>query len=254
MTLSVDSSLLVGFLLAMARATAWVWVSPPFAGGNVPARIRIGLAAALALPLAGRVAETPVELDTASLIVAIALQVGAGLVLGFIGMLIFAAVQAAGSIIDLFGGYSMAQIFDPATGAQTSLFGRFYHVFAITLLFVIDGHLLLVRGFMTSFDAVPLEGLAIGAIGSTLTTGLGLLLVAALEIAAPLLAALFLTDVVLGLLSRAAPQMQVFLLGLPLKLLLTLLIMGLALPILPGAVSNLVETVIGDGLGAVRGG
>lgn len=254
MHVGIDASLLVGFLLAMARATAWMWVSPPFASGGIPPLVRIGLAAAFSLPLAGRLADSDIPLEVAPLVVAIGLQVAAGLLLGFVGVLIFAAVQAAGSMIDLFGGYSAAQIFDPQTGAQFSLFGHFYHLFAITLLFAIDGHLLLVRGFMTSFEAIPLEGIALCAVGRTLTSGLGLLLIAALEIAAPLLAALFLTDVVLGLLSRAAPHMEVFFLGLPLKLLLTLLIMAMALPVLPGTVAGLVERMLRDGLGVLGAG
>jgi flagellar biosynthetic protein FliR len=178
-------------------------------------------------------------------------QIAVGVTLGFIGVVVFAALQAAGAILDLFGGFAMAQVFDPQSHVQTSLFGRFYNLLAVTLLFALGGHLLLVHGFLRSFDAVPTGGLHTGSLADLLVTDVGLLLVAALEIVAPLLAALFLADVALGLLSRAAPEMNVFVLGLPLKILLTLTLTGLALPLLPEAVSTLTERIVTDGLRAV---
>ena len=98
---------------------------------------------------------------------------------------------------------------------------------------------------------MPADGLDAGGIAELLTADLGLLFVAALEISAPLLAALFLADVALGLLSRAAPEMHVLVLGMPLKVLLTVTLTGLALPLLPGAVSSLTDRIVSDGLRAV---
>src|SRR5690606_5684810 len=109
--------------------------------------------------------------------------------------------QAAGGLLDLFGGFAMAQVFDPQSNVQTSLFGRFYNLLAVTLLFSIGGHLLLVRGFMRSFEAVPTSGFQAGGVADLLTDGVGLLFIAAIEIVAPLLAALFLADVAMGLLN-----------------------------------------------------
>lgn len=251
MNLVIDPGLVVGYLLALTRTIAWVMITPPFGTRMVPTRIKVGLAAALTLAVGARVEGQAVDLDTASLITAAGTQVAIGVTLGFIGVLVFAAVQAAGAMLDLFGGFAMAQVFDPQSNVQTSLFGRFYNLLAITLLFSLGGHLLLVRGFLRSFDAVPTTGLRTGGLAHLLTNDVGLLLVAALEIAAPLLAALFLADVALGLLSRAAPEMHVFVLGLPVKILLTLTLTGLALPLLPGAVASLVDRIVGDGLSVV---
>lgn len=251
MGLVIDPTLVVGYLLALTRAIAWVLVTPPFATRMISSRVKVGLAATLALAVGSRIPDQAVALDAGSLIVAAATQVAVGVTLGFIGVVLFAAVQAAGALIDLFGGFAMAQVFDPQSHVQTTLFGRFYNLLATTLLFALGGHLLLVRGFLRSFDAVPTVGLDLGGIAHLLTDDVGVLLVAALEIAAPLLAALFLADVALGLLSRAAPEMHVFVLGLPLKILLTLTLTGLALPLLPGAVSTLTDKIVGDGLSAI---
>ena len=251
MTLTIDPTMLVGYLMALTRAAAWIVVTPPFAGRMVPARVKVGFAAALALAVGPRLQAQAVPLDTGSLVSAAASQVAIGVTLGFIGVVVFAAVQAAGAMLDLFGGFAMAQVLDPQSNVQTSLFGRFYNLLAMTLLFVIGGHLLLVRGFLRSFDAVPANGLRLEQVAGVLTSEVGVLLVAALEIAAPLLAALFLADVALGLLSRAAPELHVFVLGIPLKILLTLGLTGLALPLLPGATTSLVERIVRGGLSTV---
>jgi flagellar biosynthetic protein FliR len=247
----IDPTLAVGYLMALARATAWIVVSPPFNTRLVPARAKAGLAAAIALAVGPRLEAQAVDLDAASLLGGAVTQVAVGAVLGFVGVVLFAAIQAAGGLLDLFGGFAMAQVLDPQSNVQTSLFGRFYNLLAVTLLFAIGGHLLLVRGFLRSFDAVPTAGLRSAAVAHVLTADVGVLLVAALEIAAPLLAALFLADVALGLLSRAAPEMHVFVLGLPLKILLTLGLTGLALPLLPGATTSLVERTVRGGLQVV---
>ena len=252
MDLTLSPGLLVGFVLAAVRAAAWLFVSPPFNTRLVPTQVKVGLAAALALVTAPRLGTSEVPTEVVPLVVAALVQVGVGVVLGFVGLLLFSAVQAAGDLIDLFGGFTIAAAYDPFSLSQSSVFGRLYQLVAVVLLFAIDGHLLLVRGFVTSFDAVPATGLALGDLSDLLTRGLGVFFLAALEIAGPLLAALFLAEVVLGLLSRAAPHMNVFALSFPFKILLTLLLASVALPLLPGAVSGLLGQVLRAGADAVR--
>lgn len=247
MTIEAPAAIIVAFVLGVVRASAWLVLVPPFGTRAIPTVVKVGLAAALALPAAPRLAENPPSLDIAPLIGAVLLQVAMGLTLGFITMMAFATVQAAGSLIDMFAGFTIAQAFDPLSGNQTALFGRFYQLLAATLLFATNGHILLFRGFMTSFDAVGLRVPALGDLSEVAVDGLGAFMVAAVEIAAPLLAALFLTEVALGLLARAAPQMNVFILGFPLKILLTLGLVGLVLPLLPEAVEALVTRSVRSG-------
>ncbi|HEU5084063.1 MAG TPA: flagellar biosynthetic protein FliR [Acidimicrobiales bacterium] len=247
MTIEAPAALIVAFVLGVVRASAWLVLVPPFGTRAVPSVVKVGLAAAVALPAAPRLAASPPSLDIPPLIGAVVLQVAMGLSLGFITLLAFAAVQAAGSLIDLFAGFTVAQAFDPLSGNQTALFGRFYQLLAATLLFAINGHILLFEGFLSSFDVVGLRAPALDELAALGTDGLGTFVVAAVEIAAPLLAALFLTEVALGLLSRAAPHMNVFVLGFPVKILLTVGLVGLALPILPGALGALVTRAVRSG-------
>jgi flagellar biosynthetic protein FliR len=240
-TIHADPDLLIGFLLALVRASAWLVLVPPFGTRVIPAQVKIGLAAALALPVAGAVGQHAPAPEVAPLIGAVAVQVAIGVALGFLVFLFFAAVQSAGEMVDLFGGFTVAPAYDPLSNAQSSTFGRFYQLIATTLLFVTNGHLLLVRGFMTSFQAVPANP-TLHDLSANFIDAFGAFFLAAIEIAAPLLGALFLAEVALGLLSKAAPQMNVFMVGFPVKIILTLALAGLALPLLPSTVSSLLES------------
>jgi flagellar biosynthetic protein FliR len=252
LTLNADASLLIGFLLALVRSSAWLLVVPPFATRAIPTVAKVGIAAAIALPVAGQMAPEEPILELGPLLAAIVLNVAVGVSLGFVIYLLFAAVQAAGEMIDLFGGFTVAPAFDPFSNAQSSTFGRFYQLLATTLLFVINGHVMLVRGFLTSFQAIDVTGPSLKDFSENLAGALATFFIAAVEIAAPLIAALFLAEVGLGLLSRAAPQMNVFIIGFPLKIMLTLILVGVALPLLPGSVEALLEEALLRGAAATR--
>ena len=199
MTINAPAELIVAYVLAVVRASAWLLLVPPFGTRAIPSVVKVGLAAAIALPAASRVAASPPALDVPSLAVAVVLQVAVGLALGFITMLASSAVQAAGSLIDLFAGFSVAQAFDPLSGQHAALFGRFYQLLAATLLFATDGHLLLFRGFLHLVRGRRARGRRrLVDCPSSRWRSSGRSSLAAIEIAAPLLAALFLTEVALG--------------------------------------------------------
>ena len=252
MTLSISTATFAAFLLALVRASAWVAVCPPFSSRVVPSQVKIGLSVALALSVAPRPAATARALEgNGEFIFAIVREASIGLGLGFAVLLIFSAVQAAGSMIDLFGGFTLSQAYDPLLQNQASVFGRLYGQVATALLFTFGGHLLLVRGFLRTFeitDKMTAQGASLLAI-----SGITRLMLAALEVAAPLLGALFLTEVVLGLLSRSAPQLNALQLGFPLKILLTITLAGIALPLLPDTVRTLVTSGVTGGLRLVGG-
>ena len=243
MTISAAPDVIAGFLLALVRASAWLTIVPPFGSRTVPVRVKVALAFAIALAVAPRLPGS-VPLDTAGFLVAVALQTMIGLVLGFVALMLFSAVQAAGSLIDLMGGFTLDQAYDPLSNNQSAVIGRFYQLLSVTLLFAIDGHLMLLRGFMDSFSALPAGGFAMKDLAALLTRDFGRFFLASLEIAAPLAAALFLAEIALGLLSKAAPQMNVFQLGFPLKILLTLLLLGSVIGLMPNALGAIVDRIM----------
>lgn len=243
MTASFPIETLLALLLGSVRAAAWLMICPPFAGKGIPAIVKVLLSVGIALSVLPRLAaQIPSSFSTPELMVGIVEQAMVGVALGFITALLFAAVQAAGSLIDLFGGFSVAFAFDPLSLTGNAIFGRFYNLLASTLLFVTDGHQMVLRGFTRSYQAIPLSGnLSIEALQKILTDGLGQMFLAALQIAGPIIAVLFLADIGLGLLSRVAPALNVFGLGFPAKILLTLAIVGTAMLIVPSSVATLVD-------------
>ena len=252
MTIEAPADLLLSFLMALLRTSAWLVLVPPFNSRTIPAQVKAALALALAVPVAPRLVEHAPPLEVPALISATLLQVLIGLALGFVTLLIFSAVQAAGELIDVHVGFSMGAIIDPLSGVNQAVFGRLYQLLAVTLLFVIDGHLLLVRGFLASFDIAPTWPSDLTVFADRLVHGLGVFFAAAVQMALPLIAALFLAEVVLGLLSRAAPRMEVFVLGFPIKITMALVLAGLTLPLLPQAVEVLSEDGVRE-MGAVLG-
>lgn len=245
MSIEVATPQLVGFLLAMVRTGAWLVFCPPFNTRTIPATVKAGLAIGLALPITPKVAGQAPSLDTAPLVGAIVMQVVIGVALGLATHMIFVAVQAAGNLLDLFGGFSLSMAFDPMSMQQSSIFGRFYGQLALVLLFVINGHLLLLRGFYTSFEAMPLDALINTTdIARVFTVGVAQLFVAALQIAAPMIGVFFLVDIGLGLLTKISPMLNVFSLGFPAKILATILLVSAALPMLPEVIRVLTETML----------
>ena len=242
MDVEVALPALLGLLLGSVRSAAWLLISPPFNGRIIPGNIKALLALALALPVAPQLSRDLPDLTVSSLIGAIVLQVLTGAGLGFLTYLAFAAVQAAGDLIDLFGGFALAPAYDPLSMSQNSVFGKIHQLLAITLLFVTNAHLMIIRGFMSSYEAIPItDGIDISVLGETLVSGIGQFFIAALEIAAPLIAVLFLADVGLGLLTRVSPQLNAFSLGFPIKIFLTLALIGFTFPLLPGVVEGVAE-------------
>jgi flagellar biosynthesis protein FliR len=242
---SIPTSTFVAFLLATARSAAWLVISPPFSSRVIPPRVKALLAAAFALLITPRIAATAPATELGPLLGALVMQVAIGVSLGFLTSLVFSAVQAAGDLIDLFGGFSLAFAFDPLMQTGNSVFGKVYGLLTTTLLFASGGHLLIMRGFLATFDALPLNAsLNLGDLGELLTRGVVQMFVSALQIAGPLIAVLFLADVGLGLLTRVAPALNAFSMGFPVKILVTLILVGMSFPLLPAVVNGLTQTSV----------
>jgi flagellar biosynthetic protein FliR len=233
---------LLAIMLGAARTGAFLMISPPFNSRFIPGTVKALLSVGLTLPLAPYLKGTIPSLQTADIIASAALQVFVGASLGFIVSMLFAALQAAGDLLDLFGGFTLAMGYDPLSMNQSSVFGRFYNLVAVTILFATEGHQMILRGFLQSFQTMPLN-LSFNPtnLSQVLLKGVGEMFLAAIQIAGPLVIVLFLTDVAFGLLNRVAPALNAFQLGFPAKILVLLLLSGLAITTLPPIVESLVE-------------
>lgn len=231
-------------MLAGVRFAAFFLVAPPFAHRGIPGAVKAMLSVGLALAVLPRL-DLSVTESTGQFVGALVLEATVGAALGFLVSLLFSAVQAAGNLIDLFGGFQLAQAFDPQNMTSGAQFARLYNMTCLVLLFVSGAYQVLIAGLARSFDAVPVgAGLDLEKMATAVTTGLTDMFLAALQIGGPLLVVLFLTDVGLGLLTRVSPALNAFAMGFPLKILMTVTFAGFAYLALPGVVNSLAERAV----------
>jgi flagellar biosynthesis protein FliR len=248
MNYDVPIAELIAVMLGAARAGAWMLLCPPFNSRLIPGPVKALLSVGLALPMSPYLKASIPSIQTSDIIASAALQVFIGAALGFVTLMLFSAIQAAGDLLDVFGGFTLAMAYDPLSQSQSSIFGRFYNLTAVTLLFASNAHELILRGFLQTFRTLPLNAsFSMGTLNNLLIKGVGEMFLAALQIAGPLIAVLFLTDVAFGLLNRVAPALNAFQLGFPAKIFLVLTLSGTAVAILP----RIVETIVKQAVSAV---
>jgi flagellar biosynthetic protein FliR len=251
---AVGESTLVAFLLALARTAGFVLVTPPFNSRTMPGQVKAGLCIALALPLSeARHGDVP-ELGSTAMLLQGLLQLATGLALGFLVLAAVSAVQAAGDLIDTVGGFSISMAMDPLMMMQTSVMGRLHQMTAMAVLFVTDGHLVILHGLTRSLQLRPGPLTSWNGMADAATSALGSLFLGALQIAAPVVAAMLVADVALGLLTRAAPALNAFALSYPLKIFFTLLLVGLVIARIPEALEQLVKASVLEVLRLSGGG
>jgi len=243
--LSVPSATLAALLLGTVRATGFVVMAPPFNSTAIPVAVKGALAMALSLVVLPHISGQLPPVTASFLVVAAVTEALIGVALGFLVQLLFTAVQLAGDLIDVSGGFSLQPAYDPMAQTANASIGRLYHLLATTLLFTSGGSLLLVRGFITSYQGLPVGGtIDTGQLGHAVITATSKMFLAALQIGGPMIAVLLIADVALALLSKASPALNVFSMGFPVKILLTLAMLGLTFPLLPPAMDGLLRTAL----------
>ena len=253
LTLSLGETTVAAYLLAAARVAGFVLVAPPFNSRSVPAQVRAIVALAIALPLSTWTARNAPDLNSIELALDGVLQIVVGMTLGFLVLMAVSALQAAGDLLDVVGGFSLSLSLDPLQLIQTSIMGRLHQLVAVTLLFASDGHLLVMQGLARSVQLMPQPRLSWQAVASMVTHDVSGMFLSAVQVVAPLVAVTLIADVALGLLTRAAPALNAFALGFPLKILLTLLLAGLVVTQLPDLMSSMAHQVA-DAMVQMAGG
>ncbi|KRA31141.1 MULTISPECIES: flagellar biosynthetic protein FliR [unclassified Nocardioides] len=242
MILTVDGAQLTALLLASVRVATWLIVVPPFSTRGIPSMAKVILALGLSLSMAPTLATEALPSTTPGLLVATASQALIGLAMGYVTMLLFSAIGAAGSLIDLFGGFALASAWDPLGMNMNTVFGRFHQMLATILLMASGGHLLVIGGLLSTFKYLPLNSMPdMSNWDSVLVTAFSMFFTVAVQMALPMIAVLFVADLALALLTKVAPQLNALNVMFPAKVGLTLLLLGLSFPMLPGAVDHLVE-------------
>lgn len=237
----VDAAWAVGFVLAMIRVAAFA-VASPIIGRSIPATGRLAFAVAVTIAMARPVADV-VELG--DLIAAAGMNAIVGAALGWVTGLILQLFTSAGGIVDLISGLSVATVFDPMQGDQGGVFARMFHLTATTMFLVAGGMTLLVGGLVTSATLLPLDASLAPQAGLTgyVVELVTIMVRRAVELALPIMGVLLMLELALGLASRFAPQANIFLLGLPAKILAAITVVSSSWVLFPDAMADAQATV-----------
>jgi len=241
------------FLLVLARVGGIFTSAPVFGNVNVAPRVRIAIALSLAfvfLPLAKYDAA---RIDLLPFAFAVLKEGVVGVAMGFLVALVFAAIQMAGAYIDLQVGFGFANVVDPMIREHNAVLGQLQNLAATLLFLAINGHHLVLRGLADSFAVLPLGGATFSPqAASGIMHIFAVVFAAALRIAAPVVGAIFLTDVSLGILARTVPQLNVFVVGFPAKLAVALFAVIAVMPLAFGVMAGLFTGLHHDLLTLIR--
>jgi flagellar biosynthetic protein FliR len=245
---------LVGFILVLARVTPLFFLAPLFSSQIIPPHVRgliaVGISVGLA-PIALQGQHIPTDPVTLAGLVVEGLLVGFGF--AFTLSLLAAAVESAGAVIDVIAGFSYGNLINPMNGQESAVIARFYSLVGTLVFLLINGDAWTLRGLDRTFQLVPLTAAprlssllgGVEQVFATVFTG-------ALEVAAPVLVALLITDVAFGIVSRVVPQLNIFAVGFPTKVAVALLVVGASLPFTANWISNQLSVSVGDALGALH--
>lgn len=222
------------FLLLVARITSLIVVAPVIGHQIVPVPLKVALGLFLSFVMFPLALSKTVSIDVRllSIIIAMLREVVVGLLIGFTAGLVFAGIRFAGELISFDMGFSLASVLDPETGFQTPVVGEFLFLVAMMVFLLLNGHHAVLQALQLSYEVVPVGTWSLNAVyAQKLIELAGAIFIIAVKFAAPIIVALFLTNIALAILSRIMPQMNIFSVSFPLKIGVGLLVMIASAPV-----------------------
>jgi flagellar biosynthesis protein FliR len=242
------------FFLVLARIGPLFVLAPLFSSKLVPARVRGIVAVGLAIGMTPVVSKgVTVPLDAIGLAGLVVKEMLVGAAFAFSIGALFAAISTAGTYLDTAIGFSYGSLVDPLTGNQSTVLAQLYGLVGTMVFIVIGGDAWVVRGLARTYDLVGLNqspdlGRLVGAMDATFAG----IMTSALEVAGPVMLALILTDAAFGVVSRVVPQLNVFAVGFPAKVVVGLLLVAATMPFVAGWISGELQQDVGSALQAIR--
>ena len=221
------------FILLLMRTGGILMTAPIFSHNSIPRRVIIGMTLGLAVVLMPLVSDFSLP-QTESLIELVFLclkEVIVGVIIGLVFTIIFLGIRLAGSIVGYQIGFAMVNVMDPNSPNPVSILGEFWYLLATLLFLMINGHHIILSGLVDSFKIIPL-GMATpsGQVGEWFIKYSSYVFILAIKFAAPVIITIFLTEVCMGVLARTMPQMNIFIVGFPLKIFVGLFLIAASLP------------------------
>ena len=246
---SYNPASVLSLLLTMMRVSIVLFMLPIFSTNNIPMQVKGAITIVFSLGVWPHLALNGVAMPAHPFDVTIMMMGEAvlGLVLGMAVNFLFMGIQAGGELLGFQMGFTMINIADPLTGNQTGATAFFLWMVSLLVFLGLDGHLYMIRGFVASFDLVPPGQLFIGpTVLRQIMYLASQMFVLALQIAAPVMVALFLVEVSLGLMARTSPQIPIMEFGFPIKIGVGFFFLGLLMVIMAERIAAFVQGL--DGL------
>jgi len=241
------------FLLILGRIMSMLVTAPFFGRRDIPPLPKLGLGMYLSLLTMAQV-DTRFAGGDATFIQALFAEVAGGLVVGLLASWLLSSFAMGGQLMDQQAGFGTAAVLDPGTATTVTLIGNLMLYVGLLLFLEFNGHHLLIMGLMRSFDLVPAGNLGLPlSLTEWAVRTLTISTVLFLRLAMPLLAVIVITDIALGMIGRAVPQLNVLMLGLPLKAGVSLLMLGVLSPLFLAIGQDMVVH-IENGMGMLLGG
>ncbi len=242
------------FFLIFLRIGAILFTLPLFDSRQIPLVFKAGLVLSVSYLLLPQVDSAAAQLaGPLSFAVGVAGEILFGAAIGLSVRLVFAGVQLAGQLAGFQMGFSIVNVVDPVSDSQVSIVGQVKNLVAMLVFLAIDAHLWLFRAVVESFHLVPPLQFSFG---EGMLEGLmqlsGNMFVIALKMGAPVMTALLLTSVALGIVARTVPQMQIFMVAMPLKIIVGMIFIGLALPYMVLYMQQLFGTMAANAVFLIR--
>ncbi|OGW41748.1 MAG: flagellar biosynthetic protein FliR [Nitrospirae bacterium RBG_16_43_11] len=237
------------FILIFVRTASMIFFIPFLGARNVPRVFKIGLALLISLILISivKIDATIISADLLTLTAGIAGEIIIGFTIGLISKLVFSAMEMAGEIIGFQMGFSIVNVIDPQTSTHVPIIGQFHTILATLIFLTINAHHLFIAAIAESFTLVPPMRLALtNQMFAGIMTLSRDIFVLAIRIGAPVIVALFITNIALAIVSKTMPQMNVMMVGFPITIAGGLLIMVLSLPLFANLVQRAFEGMKGD--------
>jgi flagellar biosynthetic protein FliR len=245
---------LAGFILVLARVSPLFVLAPVFSSKMLPARARGVAAVALSFGLAPWALHGHhIPLDVMQLAGMVLKELLVGLAYAFALGAVFAAVSVAGSLMDTAMGFSFGSLVDPITGNQSQILSQLYAMVGVLIFIAIDGDHWMIEGLARSYQLVPIDQMpSINALVGGADKAFVSIFTSALELAAPVLLAVLITDAAMGMVARVMPQLNVFAVGFPAKIAVGLLVMGVSLPFVGGWIADQVQLSVSSALTSIH--
>ncbi len=242
-------------LALISFRAAGLFISAPILNSSaVPFMVKAGVALTLGIMLVPTVSQAlPAPVDSIWLLAILAIkEILVGFIIGFFFSTLFYGIRMAGGIIGYQSGLMMAEIMDPESGSSETVVSEFWWILGALIFLTINGHHAIFSAFADSFKVLSIGGLTLtGPAGEAIIKFTAYSFVIAIKVAAPVLITLFLVTTALGVIARTVPQMNIFVIGIPLKIAVAFAIMAVSLPLFRIIVDQSVYYLDGQVLGLV---